>query len=120
MVYLSGALMFVTGLAVVRAHNLWVRNWTVLVTLTGWFFLLLGLLRMFAALIPGINPDLRRRHANGVHGAGGRPAGHCPHVTLLSRIPSRSPPDPARERVRGAAQEGVIGTQAGERVDAGA
>jgi predicted Na+-dependent transporter len=48
-VYLSGVLMFVAGLAVVRVHNLWVRNWSVLVTLTGWFFLLLGLLRMFAA-----------------------------------------------------------------------
>ncbi len=48
-VYLSGTLMFIAGLAVVRAHNLWVRNWTVLVTLSGWFFLLLGLFRMFAA-----------------------------------------------------------------------
>jgi hypothetical protein len=48
-VYLSGLLMFVAGLAVVRTHNQWVRNWTVLVTLTGWFFLLLGLIRMFAA-----------------------------------------------------------------------
>lgn len=48
-VYLSGVLMFVAGLAVVRAHNLWSRNWTVLVTLTGWFFLVLGLVRMFAA-----------------------------------------------------------------------
>jgi uncharacterized membrane protein HdeD (DUF308 family) len=48
-VYLSGVLMFIAGLAVVRVHNLWVRNWTVLVTLTGWFFLLLGLFRMFAA-----------------------------------------------------------------------
>jgi uncharacterized membrane protein HdeD (DUF308 family) len=48
-VYLSGVLMFVAGLAVVRAHNIWARNWTVLVTLTGWFFLVLGLVRMFAA-----------------------------------------------------------------------
>lgn len=48
-VYLSGVLMFVGGLAIVRAHNSWVRNWTVLVTLTGWFFLALGLFRMFAA-----------------------------------------------------------------------
>lgn len=48
-VYLSGVLMFVGGLAIVRAHNHWTRNWTVLVTLSGWFFLLLGLLRMFAA-----------------------------------------------------------------------
>jgi uncharacterized membrane protein HdeD (DUF308 family) len=48
-VYLSGVLMFVAGLAVVRAHNRWSWSWTVLVTLTGWFFLLLGLVRMFAA-----------------------------------------------------------------------
>jgi hypothetical protein len=48
-VYLSGVLWFVAGLAIVRAHNVWVRNWTVLVTLTGWFALVLGLLRMFTA-----------------------------------------------------------------------
>jgi len=48
-VYLSGALMFAGGLAIVRAHNRWVRDWTVLVTLSGWFFLVLGLVRMFAA-----------------------------------------------------------------------
>lgn len=48
-VYLSGVAMFVAGLAVVRTVNLWTRNWAVLVTLSGWFFLALGLLRMFAA-----------------------------------------------------------------------
>jgi len=41
--------MFVAGLAVVRAHNVWEKNWTVLITLAGWFLLLLGLLRMFVA-----------------------------------------------------------------------
>ena len=48
-VYLSGVLMFVGGLAIVRAHNKWTRDWTVLITLSGWFFLALGLFRMFAA-----------------------------------------------------------------------
>ena len=48
-VYLSGTLMFVGGLAIVRAHNRWTRDWTLLVMLTGWFFLTLGLFRMFAA-----------------------------------------------------------------------
>jgi 1,4-dihydroxy-2-naphthoate octaprenyltransferase len=48
-VYLSGTLMFVGGLAIVRAHNHWARDWSVLVTLSGWFFLALGLFRMFAA-----------------------------------------------------------------------
>jgi hypothetical protein len=48
-VYLSGTLMFGGGLAVIRVHNRWKRDWTVLVTLSGWFFFLLGLFRMFAA-----------------------------------------------------------------------
>lgn len=48
-VYLSGTLMFVAGLAIVRAHNIWMRDWTVVVTITGWFALLLGLMRMFMA-----------------------------------------------------------------------
>ena len=48
-VYLSGVLMFVGGLAIVRTHNHWARDWTVLVTLSGWFSLALGLFRMFAA-----------------------------------------------------------------------
>jgi drug/metabolite transporter (DMT)-like permease len=48
-VYISGTLFFVGGLAIVRAHNHWRRDWTVLVTLSGWFFLLLGLSRMFFA-----------------------------------------------------------------------
>ena len=48
-VYLSGVLLFVAGLAIVRAHNAWRLNWTVLVTLAGWTSLLLGLVRMLAA-----------------------------------------------------------------------
>ena len=48
-VYLSGTLLFVAGLAILRAHNQWAWNWTVLVTLSGWFALVLGVVRMFAA-----------------------------------------------------------------------
>jgi hypothetical protein len=48
-VYLSGVLMFVAGLAVVRAHNHWRRDWTTLVTLSGWVGVVLGIFRMFAA-----------------------------------------------------------------------
>lgn len=48
-VYLSGALMFVAGLAIVRVHNRWAWDWTVLVTLAGWFSGALGLFRMFVA-----------------------------------------------------------------------
>ena len=40
-VYLSGVLLFVAGLAIVRAHNHWARDWTVLITLSGWLGLYL-------------------------------------------------------------------------------
>lgn len=46
-VHFNGSVLFVAGLAIVRAHNLWVRSWPVLVTLTGWAIMLLGLFRMF-------------------------------------------------------------------------
>ncbi len=48
LVYLNGTLLFVAGLAVVRAHNRWQIGWPVLVTLLGWMRLLAGLLRMLA------------------------------------------------------------------------
>ncbi|PWU18412.1 MAG: hypothetical protein C5B49_07245 [Bdellovibrio sp.] len=48
-VFLSGTLLFIGGLAVVRSHGFWRRDWTVLVTTTGWIFIALGLVRMFAA-----------------------------------------------------------------------
>src|SRR5574341_1458033 len=47
-VYLNGTLLFVAGLAIVRAHNLWTRRWPVLITLLGWFAILAGLGRMAA------------------------------------------------------------------------
>jgi len=44
-VYLSGVLLFVAGLAIVRAHNRWLFGWPVLVTIVGWLCLLGGLAR---------------------------------------------------------------------------
>jgi uncharacterized protein YjeT (DUF2065 family) len=49
---LSGILLFVAGLAILRVHNLWVKGWPVLVTLIGWAAVLSGLARMlFPTLI---------------------------------------------------------------------
>jgi hypothetical protein len=56
-VYLNGLLLFVAGLSIVRAHNLWTNSWPVVVTLVGWFAILLGLLRMFA-------PEAQRANQN--------------------------------------------------------
>lgn len=45
-VYLNGLVLLVGGLIVVRMHNNWAANWTVLITLLGWLIMLLGLVRM--------------------------------------------------------------------------
>ena len=47
-VYLNGTLLFVAGLAIVRAHNYWTRGWPVLITLVGWMIMFGGLGRMAA------------------------------------------------------------------------
>ncbi|PJZ70835.1 hypothetical protein CH373_06080 [Leptospira perolatii] len=47
-IHFNGTVLFVAGLALVRSHNLWVRGWPTLLTLTGWFILSLGLFRMIA------------------------------------------------------------------------
>jgi hypothetical protein len=47
-VYLDGTLLFIAGLAIVRAHNLWTRRWPVLITLVGWAAIIGGLGRMAA------------------------------------------------------------------------
>jgi hypothetical protein len=47
LVYLNGALLFVAGLAIVKSHNIWKLGWQTLVTLIGYFAIILGLFRMF-------------------------------------------------------------------------
>src|SRR5262245_9188738 len=67
-VYFSGVLMFVAGLAIVRTHNHWARDWTVLVTLSGWFSLALGL---FPHVCSGPLPTRLREHErDGVYSLG--------------------------------------------------
>lgn len=46
-VYLNGMLLFVAGLAIVRVHNRWITDWTVLITIIGWLTLGLGVFRAF-------------------------------------------------------------------------
>ena len=61
LIFLSGILLFVAGLAIVRAHNIWAGGWPVLVTVFGWLILLSGLARMlFPAQITPIAAGVGR------------------------------------------------------------
>jgi hypothetical protein len=47
-VYLNGTLLFMAGVAVIRVHNRWGWSWPLLVTVTGWVSLVVGVARMVA------------------------------------------------------------------------
>jgi uncharacterized membrane protein HdeD (DUF308 family) len=48
LVYLNGGLLFVAGIAILRVHNYWTRRWPVIITITGWAILFVGVLRLIA------------------------------------------------------------------------
>jgi hypothetical protein len=60
LIFISGLLLFVAGLAIVRAHNIWRAGWEVLVTVCGWLALIGGLSRLlfpfqFAGFASGLS-----------------------------------------------------------------
>jgi hypothetical protein len=47
LVYLNGFVLLLFGFYIIRVHNLWIKDWPVFITLSGWFFTVLGVMRMF-------------------------------------------------------------------------
>jgi glucan phosphoethanolaminetransferase (alkaline phosphatase superfamily) len=45
-VFFSGIFTLLAGLAIVRAHNVWSAEWTVLVTILGWLCVIGGIVRI--------------------------------------------------------------------------
>jgi hypothetical protein len=61
LVLISGMISFVVGLAIVRLHNHWAGDWTVLVTIVGWLLLVGGLVRvLFPIWLAGVAASLGR------------------------------------------------------------
>lgn len=59
LVMISGVLLLVAGLAIVRMHNIWESSWRLVVTLIGWLAVVGGLMRIMyprqlAAMMPAI------------------------------------------------------------------
>ena len=46
LIFVSGILLLVAGLAIVRVHNVWGGGWRVVVTVLGWLAVISGILRM--------------------------------------------------------------------------
>mgnify|MGYP001818887347 CR=1 FL=1 len=69
-IFLAGMLSLVTGLAIVNAHNLWVADWRVLITLLGWISLAAGIVRMGCTALVRTTGGWLIDHANGRRIAG--------------------------------------------------
>ncbi|RKN79815.1 hypothetical protein D7Z94_16190 [Ulvibacterium marinum] len=50
MVALNGLILLISGLIIVRFHNFWNLNWTLIITILGWLVFLTGTFRLF---VPG-------------------------------------------------------------------
>jgi hypothetical protein len=46
LIYMSGIMALVAGLAIVNLHNVWTKDWRTLLTLIGWFAVADGILRV--------------------------------------------------------------------------
>ena len=47
LIFLSGILSLLAGIAIVRVHNVWTGGWRILVTVIGWLAIVGGLVRMW-------------------------------------------------------------------------
>lgn len=43
----SSVFVLLVGLAIILGHNLWVESWPVVITIIGWIFFIVGVVRLF-------------------------------------------------------------------------
>ena len=70
LIYLSGILTMLAGIAIILTHNVWMANWRVIVTLLGWMMAVGGAMRI---VVPGRTQAWGRgflRHPSGTLIAG--------------------------------------------------
>jgi hypothetical protein len=51
LIFITGVLALLAGLAIVNAHNLWVPDWRVVVTVLGWLFILRGIMNLVSPAV---------------------------------------------------------------------
>ena len=59
LIFITGVLALVAGVAIVNAHNHWVPDWRVVITVLGWLFILRGIMNF---VFPDHGADPRRSH----------------------------------------------------------
>jgi hypothetical protein len=70
LIFITGALALTAGLAVVNAHNLWVPDWRVVVTILGWLLIVRGISNLvFPATVQTLGHRIIASHAGVLAGA---------------------------------------------------
>ena len=70
LIFITGMLAMVAGLAIVNAHNLWVRDWRVVITVLGWLFILRGFMNLvFPETVQTLGDRMIASHAGVLAGA---------------------------------------------------
>jgi hypothetical protein len=70
LIFITGALALTAGLAVVNAHNLWVPDWRVVVTILGWLLIVRGISNLvFPATMQTLGGRMIASHAGVLAGA---------------------------------------------------
>jgi hypothetical protein len=70
LIFTTGVLALLAGLAIVNAHNLWVPDWRVLVTVLGWLFIVRGVMNLvFPHLVQTMGDRMVASHAGVIAGS---------------------------------------------------
>ena len=60
--FMWGLVNFVIGISMVLTHNIWVKDWQIVITIFGWLSILKGLFLLFS-------PDFMKRFAKKIEGS---------------------------------------------------
>jgi hypothetical protein len=63
LIFMSGLMALVPGIAIVLAHNVWAADWPVIITIFGWLAVIGGIIRvLFPKLVVSIGEKMLESH----------------------------------------------------------
>jgi hypothetical protein len=70
LIFLTGMAALLAGVAIINAHNLWVPDWRVVITVLGWLFILRGFMNLvFPITVQDLGDRMIASHAGVLAGA---------------------------------------------------
>jgi len=70
LIFITGILALLAGVAIVNAHNLWVPDWRLVITVLGWLFILRGIMNLvFPITVQNLGDRMIASHAGVLAGA---------------------------------------------------